>query len=225
MRPWAEFITNESLDADAQKTLDHIFAQDKRTLQMERSLTLFGFFEVAFSAPWRDSSGSFVLCMDARSRRTVYVHPPVGWPSLVLAPRLANAIAVELIVAFFQSMSGMRTFFDPDEYQATFVPLVKSAYGLCKRDTSHKRAAARKAMVLREASLAVAYTCAADYEKRILTRLAVHGRRAACLLSLVFSARIGVQVLRWKSRCLERMYAPSGRGFRLAELSFEVARC
>ena len=94
-----------------------------------------------------------------------------------------------------------------------------------RRAPSGARAAVRQAALLDDAaSAADMYTCATDDEVRVATALAARARNAACLARLAFAVRVGVRLMRWKGACLERMYAPGGAGFRLAQASFEAVR-
>ena len=241
------FVTTEDLDAEARKTLDLLFAQHKTSVSLYHVYVDFGVMQAELYVPWLDGKGQFVLQMNARDHpyrqvdvdrpldEVLYIHPyhqveyivPPSGPFAVVAPPLADAIAVELVVALLQKMHQHRTvsaFHDDQmegEYKATFLPLVKSATDLCRRGrTSDARRAARVANVLDHAVAASAYTCATEEERGALTLLAAQARKQKCLCAVAFAVHVGVKLLRWKARCMERMYAPDGLGYELAQRSY-----
>jgi hypothetical protein len=226
MQTWAPFVTTETLDEGARKTLDHIFSDTKTTVQIEGSYVDFGHMKAQFFVPWTGDQFrirmDFRIWMDARQpvHTLKYVVPPFG-PFAVVAQPLADAIAVELVLAYFKSMCRSYALRDVGEYEATFLPLTKLAVKLSTSSKmSQARAAVRKARILHAAALACSYTSATEKQRDCLIGLAVRARKEKCLSCLAFAVHVGVKLIEWKSRSLERMYTPNNVGYRLAQVSF-----
>jgi len=222
MQPWTQFVTTETLDADARKTLDHIFSDNKTTLELEKVYVDFGNMEVSFLVPWTDGVGQFTFCMVSRKpiHWLEYSVPPIG-PFAVVEQSLADAIAVELVVAYFKNMHRGYALRECGEYEATFLPLTELAVKLCTSSKmSQARTAVCKARVLHEAALACSYTSGTEEQRDRMIGLAVQACKDMCLSCLAFAVHVGVKLMRWKSRCLERMYSPNGTGYLLAHTSY-----
>ena len=222
MQTWTQHVTTETLDAEARKTLDHIFSDDKTTLELHRCYVDFGHLEVDFLVPWTDGVGQFTLCMV--SRKPVhwlrYRVPPMG-PFAVVAQPLADAMAAELVVAYFRNMYKIHALRNHGEYEATFLPVIRLAVKLgTASKMSNARTAVCKARILHEAALACSYTSGTEEQCHRLIRLAVQARKEMCLSCLAFAVHVGVKLMRWKSKSLERMYRPHEIGFQLALASY-----
>lgn len=225
MNAWTQFITTETLDADARKTLDHVFSGDKATMLLQRCLVDLGMMEVDFLVPWTDGFGQFTFCMLSRKSENwlEYTVPPAG-PFSVVSQPLANAIAVELVIAYFKNMYRSYALRQTGEYDATFVPLVNLTVKLCVYGKMSKaQAASRQARVLHEATMASYYTDYVKEKRQRLICLEKQARKEASLSCLAFAVHVGVKLVRWRSRCLERMYSPNGTGYLQARASYTAA--
>ena len=225
MKAWTQFVTTETLDADARETLDHVFSDDKTTVLIENYLVDLGVMEVNFLVPWTDGLGQFTFCMISRESEhwLEYSVPPTG-PFSVVSQPLANAIAVELVIAYFKNMYRSYALREPGEYDATFVPLVHLTVKLCVSGKMSKaQAASRKARVLHEATMASYYTDYVEEKRQRLICFEKQARKEACLSCLAFAVHVGVKLVRWRSRCLERMYSPNGTGYLQARASYRAS--
>ena len=187
MLAWAPFVTTKVFDGEAQKTLDHIFSQCKSKVELECTIVDFGIFKASFWIPWSDGVGSFSLTMDARKKHLRYNIPPMG-PFASVAPPLADAIALELVMAFLKNMEKTVAFFDAGEYEATYLPLVKLAIPLCtSRMVSKRQGGLQTARLLGHAAKSSKHTCASNKERNLLERYSAHVRHVSCFSCLLFA--------------------------------------
>lgn len=217
MHTWTDFVTTETFDAHARATLDILFSQDKRGVDIGNSCIVRGLLMVDFRIPFSDWTKVFVVFMEPE---TLSSRHPIHFPNV--APPLADAIKVELVLIFFKKIH-MTVARYGGMCATMYIPIIKLALQLCETNRiTKKNNATRKARLLQVVSMGAERTGFTAEDLRVIRGITSDALSNACLLRIASATFLGICLMRWKSRAIERMYAPEGRGAYLAHRSFQV---